>query len=296
MHTALVLLRVLLAFALLLAGLGLAQQARASCPASISVRRNTADSARFVGAAQRFRLWETAQPEGGNPGRHVPRIERCLYRERVGAPRAQRIDQRGANGLGASVALGTLAARHEVLLSAHDRVLRVAERGRPQELTLPAGTRIDQAFDDGAIVVTQGNPIHVAFVPWQRDGQLDRARAEVIEPNASGHRFTVCRSGTRLLWATPRTTDGVNATLQVYDRATHARSQLSLGLLGTWFARLTGCNDEYAVFDGASVDSRWAPAVLHLATGQFTPPRSRATWWRSRQTRPTSRSGCPAAA
>jgi hypothetical protein len=73
-----------------------------------------------------------------------------------------------------------------------------------------------------------------------------------------------------LLWVVPRTTDGVSATLQVHDRATGARGQLALGLLGTWFARLTGCNAEYAVFDGASVDARWAPAVLHLATGQFT--------------------------
>jgi hypothetical protein len=269
-HTVRVPLRVPLACALLLTCLGWTDRAHASCPASISVRSPAPDGPRFVGAALRFRLWEWAAPDGGNPQRHVPRIERCLYRERVGAPRAQRIDQRAEYGLGSSVVLGQVAAGRELLLQAHDRFLRVGERGRPRALTVPHAARIDQAFDDGAIVVTPTTPIRAEFVPFLSSGELDHSRAEVIEPNASGHRFTVCRSGTRLLWVVPRTTDGVNATLQVLDRATGTRSQLPLGLLGTWFARLTGCNTEYAVFDGASVDARWAPAVLHLATGQFT--------------------------
>jgi hypothetical protein len=177
-----------------------------------------------VGAALRFRLWEWAAPDGGNPQRHVPRIERCLYRERVGAPRAQRIDQRAEYGLGSSVVLGQVAAGRELLLQAHDRFLRVGERGRPRALTVPHAARIDQAFDDGAIVVTPTTPIRAEFVPFLSSGELDHSRAEVIEPNASGHRFTVCRSGTRLLWVVPRTTDGVNATLQV-PRPRHGHAQ-----------------------------------------------------------------------
>jgi hypothetical protein len=99
----------------------------------------------------------------------------------MGAPRAQRIDQRAEYGLGSSVVLGQVASGRELLLQAHDRFVRVGERGRLRALTVPHAARIDQAFDDGAILVTPTTPIRAEFVPFL----VEAASSTIAAPRSS---------------------------------------------------------------------------------------------------------------